>query len=145
MEDGDSLGKTRRDGEKNSEKESFDVISSIDQDDENNRYAKHEKEEDEIRSTSPSLTGSIEPVTDAEVQEDLRARSRSSSVRSRAVTIIPRLKRRGLLAQLAIIPEVTRPKEYKRKTKWLITLTVAIAAAAAPMGSAVFFRESCPV
>jgi len=144
MEDGESLGKTRN-GEKDMEKQSFDMISAIDQDqdDENNRYTKLEKEDD-VRSMSPSLAGSIEPVSDAVLQEDLRSRSRSSSVRSRAVTIIPRLKRRGLLGQLAIIPEVTRPKEYTRKTKWLITLTVAIAAAAAPMGSAVFFRESCP-
>ncbi|KAG4417698.1 hypothetical protein IFR04_009137 [Cadophora malorum] len=97
-----------------------------------------------IHSNTHSSIGSISPIPDQD--EDIqkgdkpplsKTKSRSSSVRSRAVTIVPRAKRRGLLARLTVIPEVERPYEYKRSTKWFITFQVAIAAAAAPMGSAI--------
>ncbi|KEY68951.1 hypothetical protein S7711_04616 [Stachybotrys chartarum IBT 7711] len=66
--------------------------------------------------------------------------SRVSSHHSRPpVVIVPRAKRRGLLAGLAIIPEVERPYDYKRSTKWTITLTIALATTAAPLGSTIFY------
>lgn len=68
--------------------------------------------------------------------------SRASSTRSRAVTIVPRSRRRGLLAQITLIPEVERPQEYSDKTKWMITLVVAVAASAGPVGSGIFYRTS---
>lgn len=74
--------------------------------------------------------------------EAQRGASRASSTRSRALSIVPRSQRRGLLAKLAVIPEVQRPYDYSNRTKWTITLIVAVAAAAAPMGSAIFYRES---
>ncbi|KAI9740842.1 MAG: hypothetical protein M1818_004447 [Claussenomyces sp. TS43310] len=67
-----------------------------------------------------------------------RTKSRASSVPSR-MTIVPRSKRRGLLGQLTIIPEIERPREYGRGTKWFITFLIAIAATAAPMGSSIFY------
>ena len=102
-----------------------------------------------IHSHTHSSIGSISPIPDQD--EDIqeagepplsKTKSKSSSVRSRAVTIVPRAKRRGLLARLTVIPEVERPYEYKRSTKWFITFQVAIAAAAAPMGSAILLRKS---
>jgi hypothetical protein len=54
--------------------------------------------------------------------------------------IVPRNKRRGWLASMVIIPEVEEPKNYDRRTKWIITLIVAIGAIAAPLGSAIIFR-----
>ncbi|RYP56622.1 hypothetical protein DL771_011743 [Monosporascus sp. 5C6A] len=53
--------------------------------------------------------------------------------------IVPRLQRRGLLAQLAIIPEVESPKGYSNRVKWIITAFTALAGCAAPMGSAIFY------
>jgi hypothetical protein len=50
--------------------------------------------------------------------------------------IVPRHLRRGLLGRLALVPETTRPTRYPRRTKWLLTFVVAMAAAAAPIGSA---------
>ena len=50
---------------------------------------------------------------------------------------IARSKRRGLFAQFTVIAEVTEPSHYNNKTKWTITAIVAIAAAAAPVGSAI--------
>ncbi|KAI1140316.1 MFS general substrate transporter [Hypoxylon sp. FL0543] len=68
-----------------------------------------------------------------------RTRSQASSVRSRPLSIVPRLKRRGFLAQLTLVPEVERPYEYPNKVKWTITAFIALAACAAPMGSAIFY------
>jgi multidrug resistance protein len=50
--------------------------------------------------------------------------------------IVPRHLRRGFLARFALIPETTHPTRYPRRTKWLLTFVVAMAAAAAPVGSA---------
>ena len=100
-----------------------------------------EKGADGLSISRPS-TSSISPDRAEETKEHTRSKSQSASVRSKAVTIIPRSRRRGLLGRLALIPEVSHPPEYARKTKWLITLIVALAAAAAPMGSAILFRES---
>lgn len=94
---------------------------------------------------SHSSLGTIEAIPeDREAPQLSKSKSKSSSVRSRPLSIIPRSKRRGLLARFTIIPEVERPYDYKRSTKWLITLQIALAAAAAPMGSAILLRKSCP-
>lgn len=70
-----------------------------------------------------------------------RTRSRASSTRSRALSVVARSKRRGLFAQLAAIPEVDNPYNYADKTKWTITLIIALAAAVSPMGSSIFYRK----
>lgn len=75
---------------------------------------------------------------DAQVATPHRSRSRAqSSVRSiqKDAVVVPRGQRRGLFANLAVIAEVTEPHDYTRKRKWMITFVVAVAAAAAPMGS----------
>lgn len=85
-------------------------------------------------------TDTIEP---APIQPETLPRTKSipSSVRSRTYSVVPRSRRRGLLGRFAfVIPEVEKPYEYKRSTKWFITLIVALAAAAAPMGSSIFLR-----
>jgi hypothetical protein len=61
--------------------------------------------------------------------------------RAATATAVPRSKRRGLLGRLTIIPEVERPYDYANSTKWVITIIVSAAAAAAPLGSAIFFRK----
>ncbi|KAI1084972.1 major facilitator superfamily transporter multidrug resistance [Whalleya microplaca] len=68
-----------------------------------------------------------------------RTRSQAASTRSRAQSIVPRLKRRGFLSQFTLIPEVERPYDYSNKVKWIITAFIALAACAAPMGSAIFY------
>lgn len=70
-----------------------------------------------------------------------RTRSRASSMRSRPVSIVPRAKRRGLFGRFTVIPEVEKPYDYKNSTKWTITAAIALATAAAPMGSSIFYRE----
>jgi multidrug resistance protein len=68
-----------------------------------------------------------------------RPRSRThsaarSSIRGPAIKI-PRHERRGILANLCIVAEVDDPYAYSRKKKWTITFIIALAGAAAPMGS----------
>ena len=60
---------------------------------------------------------------------------------------VSRSMRRGLLGRFTILAEVEEPKHYPNHTKWFITFVVAVTAAAAPLGSAIFFRRQtdCPI
>lgn len=105
-------------------------------------------EEKSIRA-APELASPVQEDEDEDGSADEagsahqrpRTQSRTSSTRSRPLSIVPRPKRRGLFAQLAILPEVDRPYDYSHKVKWTITSFVAAAGAAAPMGSAIFYRK----
>lgn len=88
-----------------------------------------------------SLATAAQPTSDAAGQEAGRSRSRASTTRSKTLNIIPRSQRRGLLGRFAVVPEVDRPYDYKNSTKWGITLTIAVATAAAPLGSSIFYRK----
>ncbi|KAF2970283.1 hypothetical protein GQX73_g3311 [Xylaria multiplex] len=66
-------------------------------------------------------------------------RSTASSVRPRIATLVPKESRRGLLPWLSLVPEVYKPYHYSNGVKWVLTLFVAIAASAAPMGSAILY------
>lgn len=106
----------------------------------------------------PPVQGSEKPVTsdtseDGLEQGQLPAQalepgpggprlSRCASSFANTSNIVPRSERRGLFRRFALIPEIERPYEYKASTKWMITAIVALAAAAAPMGSGIFLRES---
>lgn len=57
---------------------------------------------------------------------------------------VPRSDRRGLFGRFSILAEVEEPKDYPNKTKWFITFVIATAAAAAPLGSTIFFRTRSP-
>ncbi|KAK7954507.1 MFS multidrug resistance transporter [Apiospora saccharicola] len=103
-----------------------------------------EKKSIEVAPELPPPTGHVGGAFDQDARETgaaalSRTRSRGSSTRSRAPSVVPRSQRRGLFAQLALVPEVNRPFDYSNKVKWTITIFVAIAAAAAPLGSAIFF------
>lgn len=99
------------------------------------------------------LTESSEDEIDEDIEEQQgnsgssnpeKTASRPQSERGTSfadTNTIPRAQRRGLLARLAVIPEVEQPYKYKNKTKWTITAIVALAAAGAPMGSGIFMRE----
>lgn len=70
---------------------------------------------------------------------------RASSVRSRLRAVVPPSNQRGLLARFTLIPELEQPYNYANKTKWCLTLVVALAGGVAPLGSAIFYRMSCLV
>ena len=59
--------------------------------------------------------------------------------------VIEAKSRRGLLARFAIISEVSDPRQYGCPTKWTITMIVALAAAAAPLGSTIILPVLLPI
>ncbi|KAJ3956011.1 hypothetical protein N0V92_007444 [Colletotrichum tropicale] len=126
------------------EKDPFPPETASEQREEQSQSSDSEDEITEIgRNDDDGSRESPEPALDADPSAAAapasRTRSRASSTRSRALSIVPRSKRRGLFGQLAIIPEVDRPYDYTNKTKWTITLIIALAAAVSPMGSSIFY------
>ncbi|KAK4191218.1 major facilitator superfamily domain-containing protein [Podospora australis] len=91
----------------------------------------------ESASSHSGIGGSHIKNADLHGSHPQRLRSRSSSF-VRTQSIVPRAKRRGLFGSAAVIPEIEVPYDYTNKTKWTITAIVALAAAAAPMGSGIF-------
>ncbi|KAL9019879.1 MAG: hypothetical protein Q9185_002821 [Variospora sp. 1 TL-2023] len=81
---------------------------------------------------------------DADVQENLedediegnRETTIPESIHPAPVPI-PKSQRRGILGRFTVVAEVEEPKAYSRRTKWYITFVIALAAVAAPMGSAI--------
>ncbi|CAN9356968.1 unnamed protein product [Alternaria alternata] len=92
-----------------------------------------------------SLPPATTTAPDRDMSKDLRPAtlSRRASVVPEAVIVEPeafrvkRRKRRGLLANLSLIPEIDDPYHYARKTKWLLTILVAFMGMAGPMGSTI--------
>lgn len=71
-------------------------------------------------------------VPDVEVDLEI---GEGTELKRKPPTIVPRMKRRGLFAQLVIgIPEIDDPVQYSAKIKNSIVFIIAIAAIAAPMG-----------
>ncbi|KAI4724244.1 MFS general substrate transporter [Aureobasidium sp. EXF-10728] len=95
-----------------------------------------------VESISAPLptTDGIHPVSSPD-HEDASSleKQATASIASEDVDpiFVPKGQRRGLLARVAIIAEVENPKHYARRTKWFITFVVAVAGAAAPMGSSI--------
>jgi hypothetical protein len=95
--------------------------------------------------TLKSVASLSSPSTVIADNEDVEHRG---SALDRAVTPrrdaveVPRSQRRGLLGRFTLVAEVQDPYDYSNKLKWFITFIVAFAAAAAPMGSSIFFRTS---
>lgn len=96
-------------------------------------------EDTDSDTNSISPASSLPPVVEGKSPEDVPPRQ-ASSVYEEPIPV-PRSKRRGLFAQFTLLAEVENPKAYPRRTKWFITFIVAVAAAAAPMGSSIFFRR----
>ncbi|KAM5352486.1 hypothetical protein ACJ41O_005209 [Fusarium nematophilum] len=95
----------------------------------------HDEDEDAIEPvTLGESLGHIDTRRSAK-----RAQSRASSTRSRALSIVPRSKRRGLFGSLTVVPEISYPPDYKNSTKWGLTFIVALATAAAPLGSTIVY------
>ena len=99
-----------------------------------------ERERD-AHSSAPSTLreDASQPQSEKDVESN-QAGSSAESVLPSAVKI-PRSKRQGLFARFCLLAEVEEPKHYPRRTKWFITFIIALAAAAAPLGSSIILRE----
>ena len=91
--------------------------------------------EDILKIPSHSTSSDLSSHGDNHVPHP-RPASLASSTTPEPVKV-PRGKRRGLFARLAVIAEVEEPHHYSRKSKWMVTFIIAVAGAAAPMGSSV--------
>jgi hypothetical protein len=103
--------------------------------------AKFEIDHDTHSRSDASSIHDDGPTEDDDPENTLPRLQRQSTELGPAVKVA-RLKRRGLLGQLALVAEVENPKTYPRRMKWFITFIVALAGSTAPLGSAIFFRES---
>ncbi|KAF1358463.1 MFS general substrate transporter [Lizonia empirigonia] len=92
-------------------------------------------ERDTISVHSHASTAPTVPQDEKNIARPV-ALTRTTSVTPEAV-VVPHSQRRGLLARFALIPEVQDPYHYSQKTKWLLTLIIAVCAMAGPMGSAI--------
>ena len=54
---------------------------------------------------------------------------------------VPRNKRRGMFAQLALVPEIEDPRGYGKFIKYLITTLVGAAGSTGPMAGTILFRK----
>lgn len=113
--------------------------SSSGTDDHSTGSARHEIELEDYHSRSH--TSSIADHDEEKNAPEPEPLQRASTELGPPVTV-PRLKRRGLLGQFALVAEIENPKTYPRRMKWFITFIVAVAGAAAPLGSSIFFRKS---
>ncbi|KAJ9197943.1 hypothetical protein DTO164E3_5499 [Paecilomyces variotii] len=95
-----------------------------------------EETDSDTHSISPA--SSLPPIVEGKSPEDAFPTERATSIYEEPIPV-PRSRRRGLFAQFTLLAEVENPKTYPRRTKWFITFIVAVAAAAAPMGSSIFF------
>ncbi|KAK2753048.1 hypothetical protein FQN55_005008 [Onygenales sp. PD_40] len=104
----------------------------------------HEDEEVDGREASMVEDGIAEhkgsrPGSQRHNEGDLESTSIEGTNSYSDAVKVPRNKMRGLLARFSVLPEVKEPKKYPRRTKWMVTFIVAIGAAAAPFGSAIFY------
>jgi hypothetical protein len=97
-----------------------------------------------LESLAPSSRPSAVIAGNEDVEHGDSALSRVITPRRDAVKV-PRSRRRGLLGRFTLVAEVENPYDYSNRLKWFITFIVAFAAAAAPMGSSIFFRKSCSI
>jgi multidrug resistance protein len=99
-------------------------------------------EQPEVESISTPLptTDGIHPLPSPDHEDGSSLEKQATaSIASEDIdpVFVPKGQRRGLLARVAIVAEVEDPKHYARRTKWFITFVVAVAGAAAPMGSGI--------
>jgi multidrug resistance protein len=98
----------------------------------------------ELASSSPTIAAAVGPAPfdDALELPSLPQTSGSNAQDPLVASKVPRHRRRGLFASVTILAEIEDPYQYPYRTKWFVVFLVAYAAAAAPLGSAIFFRMS---
>ncbi|RBR17298.1 uncharacterized protein FIESC28_06534 [Fusarium coffeatum] len=136
--------KTERDQEKKEQEQEVENEKiSLERDEESQRPATAESssgksDHNDQDTIEPVMLG--EPLGHIDTRPSLKhAQSRASSARSKALSVVPRSKRRGLLARFTLVPEIAHPPDYKSSTKWCLTFIVALATAAAPLGSTIVY------
>ncbi|KAK4692634.1 hypothetical protein P7C71_g4613, partial [Lecanoromycetidae sp. Uapishka_2] len=92
-------------------------------------------------SSSHASQTSIDPEKGSGVEDKRDVEAANEEEVTLVPVKVPRAQRRGLFGRFALVAEVEEPKHYPRRTKWWITFVIALAAVAAPMGSAIIFHN----
>ena len=87
-----------------------------------------------VRSVSPSLRSTI---PDNDQTHDTEVGLERTLTPKGPIVKVPRGDRRGLFARFTLIAEITEPWDYPDSTKWFLVAVIGLAAAAAPVGSAI--------
>lgn len=106
----------------------------------------HDNDSDSSQNVTPSTTYAHQqdPETSS---SDKQSKTKNNSEKEKKGTspsepqdsgIVPRKERRGLLAQMCLIPERVNPYEHSPLTKAVLLIIVAVASIIAPMGGAIF-------
>ena len=103
-------------------------------------HEEHEEHEEQLEYSDPEK--GLAETNQRGTRPQPPAISRSISTQSKPLSLrkVPVSQRNGWLSRLSLLYEAEEPKSYPRKVKWFITFEVAIAAIAAPMGSAIILR-----
>lgn len=86
-----------------------------------------------------SATDDGTPTMDAAARENQEVEQKSHEEQPNGS--IPAPMRTGFLSFLVIIPPIANTTHYSRRTKWMLTIVVALAALAAPLGSNILLRK----
>ena len=87
------------------------------------------------RPTEDELEASGQVSTKEEIASDVKVLAQPKQGES-----IPRSQRRGVLASIAIVFEITDAFEYSNGKKWLFTAIVALAGTTSSAGSSILYR-----
>lgn len=92
------------------------------------------------------ISGLPEPISNEAFREVPAVIDTPPTTRSADNPVARSAKPRGLFGRFSILVEAVEPQtDYSRRTKWFITFVVAVAAAGAPLGSAILYRKQGPV
>ncbi|CRG91770.1 Transporter mfs1 [Talaromyces islandicus] len=93
-------------------------------------------------STASTDSSPATPDTNTKAEKNTTQPDPESVIRedgSLPLVRVPRAKRRGLLAQVTLIPEVENARAYSRRVKWTLTWIVSFSTLIAPIGTSIFY------
>ncbi|SCU91618.1 LAFA_0F04830g1_1 [Lachancea sp. 'fantastica'] len=108
------------------------------------------RENDDVSSlqTYPSIQSVQLPGNgiedDGQAVDDAKALSKHSTLRDKGL-MVPRNERRGILANLTLVPEYKDAREYPLKLKQFIVFLVAFATVMGPMGTNIIYPSINPI
>lgn len=92
-----------------------------------------------IQNSRSSATDDGTPIKDATARENQEVEQQTHEDQPNGSIPVP--IRTGFLSSLVIIPPIANTTHYSRRTKWMLTIVVALAALAAPLGSNILLRK----
>ena len=92
-----------------------------------------------IQNPRSSAPDDRTPTKDAAARENQEVEQQTHEEQPNGSISVP--IRTGFLSFLVIVPPIANTTHYNRRTKWMLTIIVALAALAAPLGSNILLRK----